>query len=465
MEKIEVAFQKFENWKFKLWIYALIALVGSYIFIHNSWMVGILDTEDYILSFKNSLDTSAIFKNNIFPFSQIIAHLESSLFERNILYYRNFHLIVHVLTTLLMSFALKKMNFKYAWAIGLLFLIHPFHGSLIYIFSRFSAVYATLFGVLSFNLFYQQGKTDKTYNKFFISSLVFYYLSIQTHYLFLTMPLFILLNNLEYKKLESWKSKSSLLPFFVFFIVKFIELFKGAADQFATGDANIFKLELYNLMSIRLTHIFELVIAPNAISPLYSFSLYNFFSLVAALVFFSVLLANTVFLKEKISKVSLGLLIFFIPVSGVFNIKNYQLTPFGDENYYLLTFLFIIFLLHVFDKLLDKKSFYISLFIPIVAVILVLINFKSIGSYYDSETFYEGVRKKSPELYIGHIDAALVMEERKKYRDALDVINTSEAYWVYFPLNKLEKAKVIQSRLSRIVKEDIEKKKGESPRP
>jgi hypothetical protein len=468
MEKVEVVLKNFTETKSFKGLLAFIFVLGGIMFIRSEAMGTLFTTENYILLFTKNFDFSTILQSDVYPFAQVIAYFESYIFKQNIQAYRAFHLLIHLLCTLTLSLTLKKLNFRYFFMVGIIFFIHPVHLYSLTIFEATNSLYSSLFAALSAYLFVKQREQEKTYNPYLILSLTFYFISIQTHLLAIFLPLGLLVLNIKKWDKENLKFQSRLLAFFVFMVMKIVNIINFASAQFTNNETHPFTLTGLELILMRIAHTYETLIAPNVLSPLYSFSSYNDFTTLHVLIFLLVLLIHFFFLKGFLSKVNIAIFLSLLPISGIFAFRYIEIAPYSDDLFYLSFFLVWAFIIGILYKVFEKREYLLTYLLVLFSLTLITFNFNYYEKFRDTEPYYLFLIEKAPEKYHGYLLLADVRVQRKQFKEARDLLLDSEVYWLYFPKYAVQKIQNKIARLDKKIQEQEakkEKKKGESPRP
>lgn len=460
MEKVEKIIQDFSHHKYFKYGLAILAILGAIMFIKSSEMGILFNSKNYMLLSTKGLEFSDLFKKFTFPFAQILAYFESLFFGTNPQIYRGFHLLIHGITCLSLTYLLKKFEFKYFYLIGIIFFIHPVHLYSIYIFEAMNALYSVLFASLSVIFYLKQLRTEKTYNPNLLLSLVFYFISIQCHYLAIFLPILYFLFNYEKGNRESFNYQSRLIAFFIFMIIKIINIIKIAPIEFAQNEGHPFTLNFFQLAIMRIAHSYEVLLAPNVISPLYSFSNYNIYTAIHGLIYLALMITHMFLLKGKLSTLAKTIPFFVFPIIGVFYFRYIDIAPFTDDIFYIVYFLTLTFIFGIYEKLFTKRAYLLN---PIgVLIILILISYTaSFSSTFSSEeSFYNYTIQKAPEKYHGYILIAEALEKQGNFEEAQRKLFESEPYWLYFPKFVVRK---IQANLTdlEVRINSKEKKKGE----
>jgi hypothetical protein len=465
MEKVEEIIQELLKHKYFKFFIGFLALLGSLMFIRSSEMGAYFGSDSYMALSQRGLELSELFQANTFPVAKLISYFESLFFGENLQMYRAFHLLVHIITTFSLSMILKKLNFKYFWIVGLIFLVHPAHMYSLNVFESMNSIYSVLFMCLSIFLYLRQLKVSKTYNPYLIGSLFFYFISIQCHYLALFLPLVFFLFGYKKGDSESLKYHSRLLAFFIFMFMKVINIVRIAPIEFAQNETHPYLLNAFELGLMRFSHSYEVLIAPNTLSPLYSFASYNGFTGLHAGLFILLIITHMLLLRgSHLSHVAKVIPFVFLPLSGLFAFRYYEIAPYSEDLFYLLYFVVWTFIIGIIDKVFSPRDYVISIIGIFLTLFFIFYNIGFYKKYENAEAFYRYIIERSPDKYHGYVLLAEYLEKQDNLEEAQAQLLESEPYWLYFPDSAVNKIKSKITVLEFAIREK-EKKKGESPRP
>ena len=205
------------------------------------------DDRDLPLDFKYQTYFQKIFSSDVsFRVPEVFHYFDSlgGLFPWR---YHLTNTLLHAVVSLLVFYFLSPfVKIPVAFFAALLFAVHPLHTDAVSWVVARSYILYTLFLLSSFLLYIKATADQFIKRKFFLVSLIFYLLAIESRWLEpITFPIILFLYNLSFRSLkEKWKT---ILPYIVligFYVFRLFSTFQTRINETSTGAGG--QLELNN---------------------------------------------------------------------------------------------------------------------------------------------------------------------------------------------------------------------------
>lgn len=456
MEKVQVKLNNFFDGK----IFQIICLVFAIVFtvvLANETLIYFLFYESELIQFFLSQSSDKInFLQNPFPIKEFCLNFTINLWGDNVNAYRILNLILHLGNAVGVWWYLKRFNSRQSALLAVLFLVNPIHIFSLHTIEAFDIILASSFIMLSFFFYLKQIKHDKLLNINNCFSFLFFALSLFTHYAFFFFPLFM--GALAYieKAIKPKDAWGKLIPFIILMIARVVTLF-NSIGFYEIDEISKKSMSLIMLFGARINHAIESFFTISNLSPLYSFDMVNSFSLYSTLTLCMLVLFGFVIKSRRINVLGGLLIILMLPFLFYRDLEYSSVSPYIDKQFYVLSFFIFIYLFEWLFYSFKETKKYISILFVCFIILASFNSFKYRKVFFDSRNLYVDSLKDNPynsyvfyelmKFEINSADEAAIKKLLKQYVE----------YKRYF-------TKEWTVKIDYLI-ENLEKKKGESPRP
>ena len=343
----------------------------------NEYVTGNPDIRS--LSFDNIKKMSSSFYVGCYlPVTMFSYSIEYRYFKLEPHIYHSVNLILHLINCLLVYwlFILLCRNKLIAFAISLLFGIHPLHvESVAWISERKDLLYS-LFFILSLisYIYYRHSKNgSRKISKYYFLSILFFLLSLFSKPMAVSLPIILLLIDfLSYTPLKV-KIFAEKIPFFLLSLIFGIVAILGQQSAGATSSTSSFVLlENFLIACHGIILYFYKLIIPINLSAIYPYPKSILSSCILSPFILLVIVAGVVFSLKFTRKILFGFLFFLVTILPVL-----KLVPIGyamiADRYTYIPYLGIFYIIAVSGFWLYKRNNLLKQLLVIIFIIATII--------------------------------------------------------------------------------------------
>ncbi len=387
------------------------------------------DNVNDIFNFTDSRHKNYTVKSLYVPLPLLTYGLEYYFFHLNPVAYHVTNLIFHLLNSLLVFWLIYLISGKdlIAFFTALLFAIHPLHvESVAWISERKDLMYS-MFYLLSIicYLYYIRGRKHHFY-----LSLLFFFLSLLSKPMAITMPFLLFLFDYVEKRRFNDRLFLEKTPFFGLFCLFFVIYVSIMTATEMTGTKTSSNL-LYNMCIASYGLLFYIVkmFFPLSLSCLYPYPDRpdNYLPLPFIIAPFIVITAGIyIFRLRKYKKIFFAILFFFItilPVSQLIPVPpgivadRYTYIPLTGFFYMISDFLYFLYM----DRFKDSifKKFTLTVLTGIIIILLSFSSYERCKVWKDSITLWSDVITKYPSVMEAYLNRGMAYSDSGDYNQAM----------------------------------------------
>ena len=366
------------------------------------------------------------------PMRTLFYSMSYALFGLKPFYYHLQAIVIHLIATILIYYILLKITDSrfISFSASLIFAIHPAHTeSIAFITSSFDQI-AIIFLLLSYYYYLKTSRLGKLYSMdWYYLSLSFFAIATFSSEMALTLPLIIVLYDLIFVENTYKNLKGKIryyMPYFVilvsYLIIRFFLI--GVIARYSPPDIYTYFLGIITFTKVMAVYL-KVLILPTSLAIERVVPLAGSFLELAVLISIFIIMtlgAVAYYFKEKNKLVTFSIILFFITLLPVSNIIPIQ--RFISEAYLYLPLLsFAIIAAIIINYLLraiTEKRKALAVFIMILLVVpYTLATIKRNDVWQNEFTLWSHTVKDSPYSSKAHSNFALILQQNKKYDDAL----------------------------------------------
>lgn len=456
MEKIQVKINQLLESRYLVTL-GILALLTFFFILFIDKSNNFLFYENQLIEFyiRAPFDISS-FLESVYPLRDLFLQFFIKEFEGKLSLYRFLNLIIHAGNSVLIYFALKRFGIRFYTLLSLLFLVSPMHVFALSTVEGMDILLATSLGLLSFHFYTKQVDKDQLFNLYNILAFIMYAASVLTHYAYFCLPFLYLMYGNFKGALSKKEQVIKLLPFWVLLFARLITYLRYTGFyQVESIQAQTQSFML--ILGARINHAIELMYSFIKPQVLYSFESLNIYSFLVACTFLFIIFMGLIVKSRKINILSKVILVLLIPLTCIKHLEYAGVSPYVDKQFYLLSFLILIYFFEWMGLVYAKIRNYLGLIISLYIVIGFFVTLDFRNDFNEPSPMYREILHQNPYNAFALYKLIEFELSNQNFDSAQKAYSANEAFLIYYPRtwrNEID-----------LLREEWAKRKGESPRP